>query len=76
MSSNTDLIEDFCRAWGRLDPAEIASYFTEDGVYHNMPTGPVRSQRDQEVRSRFCRWLDEDRLGDPEPGREWRRRDR
>jgi len=41
MSSNTDLIENFCKAWSRLDPAELAAYFTEDGVYHNMPSGPV-----------------------------------
>ena len=41
MSSNTDLIVEFCQAWSRLDPAELAAYFTEDGVYHNMPAGPV-----------------------------------
>jgi limonene-1,2-epoxide hydrolase len=28
-------------AWSRLDADELASYFTEDGTYHNMPTGPV-----------------------------------
>ncbi len=44
MRSNTELIEDFCRAWSRLDPAELASYFTEDGIYHNMPAGPVQGR--------------------------------
>ena len=44
MSSNTALIEDFCEAWSRLDPTELASYFTEDGIYHNMPAGPVRGR--------------------------------
>ena len=44
MSRNTELIEDFCRAWSRLDPAELATYFTEDGVYHNMPAGPVKGR--------------------------------
>jgi limonene-1,2-epoxide hydrolase len=39
MSSNTQLIVDFCEAWSRLDPVELASYFTEDGIYHNMPNG-------------------------------------
>ena len=41
MSKNTKLIEEFCNAWSRLDAAEIAAYFTADGVYHNMPTGPI-----------------------------------
>jgi limonene-1,2-epoxide hydrolase len=38
---NEKIIRDFIEAWSRLDPAELASYFTEDGVYHNMPSGPV-----------------------------------
>ncbi|MEO2169357.1 MAG: SgcJ/EcaC family oxidoreductase [bacterium] len=41
MSANTKLIEDFCAAWSRLDAKELAAFFTEDGVYHNMPAGPV-----------------------------------
>lgn len=45
MSRNTDLIEEFCKAWSRLDPAELASYFTEDGVYHNMPTAAVAGRQ-------------------------------
>ena len=44
MSSNTDLIEDFCKAWSRLDPVELAGYFTEDGIYHNMPAGPIQGR--------------------------------
>ncbi|MDH3687542.1 MAG: nuclear transport factor 2 family protein, partial [Myxococcales bacterium] len=32
---------EFIEAWSRLDPAELAGYFAEDGVYHNIPTGPV-----------------------------------
>lgn len=44
MSDNTKLIEEFCAAWSRLDPAELASYFAEDGVYHNMPAGPVKGR--------------------------------
>ena len=44
MSSNTQLIVDFCKAWSSLDPAEIAAYFSEDGTYHNMPTGPVQGR--------------------------------
>lgn len=39
--SNEEIIREFVAAWSRLDPDELASYFTEDGTYHNMPTGPV-----------------------------------
>ncbi|MCA6330240.1 MAG: nuclear transport factor 2 family protein [Phenylobacterium sp.] len=31
-------------AWPRLDPDELAGWFTEDGVYHNMPSGPVQGR--------------------------------
>ncbi len=41
MSSNAAIIRDFIAAWLRLDAAELADYFTEDGVYHNMPARPV-----------------------------------
>lgn len=41
MSDNAAIIRDFCRAWSRLDPDELAGYFTEDGVYFNVPTEPV-----------------------------------
>ena len=39
--NNEKIIREFVAAWSRLDPGELASYFTEDGVYHNMPTAPV-----------------------------------
>ena len=48
MSESTDLIREFCGAWSRLDPSELAQYFTEDGVYHNMPTGPVKGRAEIE----------------------------
>ena len=38
---NEKIIREFIDAWSRLDPEELCSYFTEDGVYHNMPSGPV-----------------------------------
>jgi limonene-1,2-epoxide hydrolase len=41
---NEQVIRDFIAAWSRLDPDELAGYFTEDGVYHNVPTGPVRGR--------------------------------
>ena len=45
MSANTQLIQEFCKAWSRLDPAELAGYFAEDGIYHNMPAGPVQGRK-------------------------------
>ncbi len=48
MSSNTELIAEFCQAWSRLDATELASYFTEDGIYHNMPAGPVQGRAEIE----------------------------
>ncbi len=41
MTDNARIISDFIEAWSRLDPDELASYFTDDGVYHNMPVQAV-----------------------------------
>lgn len=41
MTDNERVIRDFIAAWSRLDAAELAGYFAEDGVYHNMPARPV-----------------------------------
>jgi limonene-1,2-epoxide hydrolase len=41
MGENEKIIRAFIEAWSRLDAEELAGYFTEDGVYHNMPDGPV-----------------------------------
>jgi limonene-1,2-epoxide hydrolase len=38
---NIAIVSDFIEAWSRLDPDELADYFTEDGCYHNMPLDPV-----------------------------------
>ena len=41
MTDNAAIIREFIGAWSRLDADELASYFADDGVYHNMPTAPV-----------------------------------
>lgn len=41
MTENEKIVRAFIAAWPRLDADEIVSYFTEDGVYHNMPIAPV-----------------------------------
>jgi limonene-1,2-epoxide hydrolase len=38
---NEKIIREFIQAWSRLDPEELSSYFSQDGVYHNMPAAPV-----------------------------------
>jgi limonene-1,2-epoxide hydrolase len=41
MVDNVKTVRDFIAAWSRLDPDELAGYFTDDGVYYNMPSQPV-----------------------------------
>lgn len=41
MSNNETIIREFVAAWSNLDADELATYFTDDGVYYNMPTQPI-----------------------------------
>lgn len=41
MQDNVATIREFIEAWSSLDADRLASYFTDDGVYHNMPAQPV-----------------------------------
>jgi len=41
MKENEEVIRSFIEAWSRLDPKELSAYFTEDGIYHNMPIAPI-----------------------------------
>ncbi|KAA9159320.1 limonene-1,2-epoxide hydrolase [Amycolatopsis acidicola] len=43
-TSDEELVTDFCVRWADPDPALLASYFTEDAVYHNIPMEPVRGR--------------------------------
>lgn len=40
-AANIALVRRFVAAWSNLDVQELGSYFTEDGIYHNMPGPPV-----------------------------------
>ncbi|MET0698213.1 MAG: limonene-1,2-epoxide hydrolase family protein [Mycobacterium sp.] len=42
--SADDLVTEFCALWSNPDPDEILSYFTEDGVYHNMMMPPAEGR--------------------------------
>jgi limonene-1,2-epoxide hydrolase len=39
-----ELVTEFCKLWASPDPDELAGYFTEDAVYHNIPMDPVRGR--------------------------------
>jgi limonene-1,2-epoxide hydrolase len=40
--SPDEIVTEFCSRWASPDPAALAAYFTEDGVYHNVPMDPVQ----------------------------------
>ena len=44
MSDNVQIIKDFIAAWSNLQADELVDYFTEDGIYHNMPAQPVQGR--------------------------------
>ena len=42
METPIEVVRRFCAAWGDdLGAGELAAFFTEDGVYHNIPMAPV-----------------------------------
>jgi limonene-1,2-epoxide hydrolase len=42
--SADELVTEFCKKWTTPDPEELAGYFTEDAVYHNIPMEPVQGR--------------------------------
>ena len=60
MGTNTEIIEEFVKVWSTLDAAKIASYFTEDGCYYNIPAKPVagRDNIEQFVRGFLANWTE------------------
>ncbi|MBE7425993.1 MAG: nuclear transport factor 2 family protein [Ideonella sp.] len=41
MDDNESVIRRFIADWSSLDADKLVEYFTDDGVYHNMPSQPV-----------------------------------
>ena len=42
METPIDLVRRFCAAWSdNLGAAELAAFFADDSVYHNIPLAPV-----------------------------------
>jgi limonene-1,2-epoxide hydrolase len=44
MADPNALVREFCDAWIRMDPDDLAEYFTDDGVYHNIPMAPMEGK--------------------------------
>jgi limonene-1,2-epoxide hydrolase len=44
--SNKQIISEFIQTWASLDANKIAAYFTDDGVYYNMPAQPVQGRNE------------------------------
>jgi limonene-1,2-epoxide hydrolase len=42
--SADELVTEFCKLWSSPDPDELAGFFTEDAVYHNIPMEPVQGR--------------------------------
>lgn len=42
--SADQLVTEFCALWSDPDPARLAEYFTEDGIYHNIPMPAVQGR--------------------------------
>ena len=40
--SADELVTEFCKLWASPNPEELASYFTDDAIYHNIPMDPVQ----------------------------------
>ena len=40
--SNEQIVREFIAAWSNLDADELVSFFTEDGIYFNIPAAPVQ----------------------------------
>ncbi|MDP1649217.1 MAG: nuclear transport factor 2 family protein [Rubrivivax sp.] len=60
MNDNERKVRDFIAAWSRLDAAELASYFADDGCYWNMPAQPVRGRQNIErmIRGFIATWTE------------------
>ena len=39
-----EVVTEFCKLWSSPDPDQLAGYFAEDAVYHNIPMEPVKGR--------------------------------
>ena len=46
MDSPIQVVRRFCAAWSaNMGPVELAAFFTDDAVYHNVPLAPVTGRK-------------------------------
>lgn len=46
MPTATEIVRSFCEGFADADPDQLASYFAEDAVYHNIPMDPIEGRED------------------------------
>ena len=44
MTSPNELVTEFCRRWSHPDADQLAGYFADDAVYHNIPMPPAEGR--------------------------------
>ncbi len=44
VDENQKIIIEFISSWSELNAEKLADFFTEDGIYHNMPMEPVQGR--------------------------------
>ena len=44
MNEAEALVREFCDAWSKLDAELLTGYFTDDGIYHNIPMAPLEGK--------------------------------
>lgn len=44
IEKNEEIIREFISSWSELNADKLADFFSEDGVYHNIPMKPVKGK--------------------------------
>ena len=39
-----NVVNEFCKAWARLNIEQVMDFFTDDAVYHNIPMKPAKGK--------------------------------
>ena len=54
MESPIELVRRFCKAWSdNVGVTELAAFFTDDAVYHNIPMAPIAGRDLKQFTSRM-----------------------
>lgn len=44
MTTPDSVVTEFCKLWSQPDPEQLADWFTDDAVYHNIPMPPAEGR--------------------------------